>query len=341
MCFAWPENIVFLLLLIPLAVVLGYGVLRELHIRELVVGAPVADVMIPRVRRWVIILKKALLFLSIAFLLIALTGPSLCSGGKPVLRNGADLLFMLDVSRSMTAKDVLPNRLDQAKQEILRISRTVRGGRRAMLLFAGAPLVQCPLSADQAAFDALLGMASPDLIEEQGTAFHDALELAVTLLHPSSESQSTSEIKGEKIIVLLSDGEDHAGDIRSAALQLQKAGIHLFVIGVGMVQPAALPLEGGGAKRDEHGRVVMSSFRPETLQALARDAGGSYFRSRAEQAVSGDVSEKINRMAAASRWVMEPAEREPVSNYFLVAAVFLLLAETMIEKKVCSGPDKR
>lgn len=322
MCFAWPENIVFLLLLIPLAVVLGYGVLRELHIRELVVGAPVADVMIPRVRRWVIILKKALLFLSIAFLLIALTGPSLCSGGKPVLRNGADLLFMLDVSRSMTAKDVLPNRLDQAKQEILRISRTVRGGRRAMLLFAGAPLVQCPLSADQAAFDALLGMASPDLIEEQGTAFHDALELAVTLLHPSSESQSTSEIKGEKIIVLLSDGEDHAGDIRSAALQLQKAGIHLFVIGVGMVQPAALPLEGGGAKRDEHGRVVMSSFRPETLQALARDAGGSYFRSRAEQAVSGDVSEKINRMAAASRWVMEPAEREPVSNYFLVAAVF-------------------
>ena len=258
-----------------------------------------------------------------------------------MLRNGADLLFMLDVSRSMTAKDVLPNRLDQAKQEILRISRTVRGGRRAMLLFAGAPLVQCPLSADQAAFDALLGMASPDLIEEQGTAFHDALELAVTLLHPSSESQSTSEIKGEKIIVLLSDGEDHAGDIRSAALQLQKAGIHLFVIGVGMVQPAALPLEGGGAKRDEHGRVVMSSFRPETLQALARDAGGSYFRSRAEQAVSGDVSEKINRMAAASRWVMEPAEREPVSNYFLVAAVFLLLAETMIEKKVCSGPDKR
>ncbi|MEI8102493.1 MAG: VWA domain-containing protein [Chlorobium sp.] len=341
MCFAWPENIVFLLLLIPLAVVLGYGVLRELHIRELVVGAPVADVMIPRVRRWVIILKKALLFLSIAFLLIASTGPSLCSGGKPVLRNGADLLFMLDVSRSMTAKDVLPNRLDQAKQEILRISRTVRGGRRAMLLFAGAPLVQCPLSADQAAFDALLGMASPDLIEEQGTAFHDALELAVTRLHPSSESQSTSEIKGEKIIVLLSDGEDHAGDIRSAALQLQKAGIHLFVIGVGMVQPAALPLEGGGAKRDEHGRVVMSSFRPETLQALARDAGGSYFRSRAEQAVSGDVSEKINRMAAASRWVMEPAEREPVSNYFLVAAVLLLLAETLIEKKVCSVPNKR
>ncbi|MEI7695292.1 MAG: VWA domain-containing protein [Chlorobium sp.] len=330
MCFAWPENIVFLLLLIPLAVVLGYGIVRELHLREVVVGAPVADVMMPRVRRWVVILKKVLLFSGIASLLIASTGPSLCSGGKPVLRNGADLLFILDVSRSMLAKDLLPDRLGQAKQEITRISHAVRGGRRATLLFAGAPLVQCPLTADEAAFDALLGMASPDLIEEQGTAIHAALELAVTLLHPTSESRVASEIKGEKIVVLLSDGEDHAGGLRSAALQLQKEGIHFLVIGVGMSQPAALPLEGGGVKRDERGRVVMSSFRPETLQALARDAGGTYFRSRAEHAVSGEVSEKINRMAAASRWVMEPAEREPVSNYFLVVAVVLLVAETFI-----------
>lgn len=330
MCFAFSDHIEYLLLLIPLAVLLGYGVIREFHVRAVVVDAPLADAMMPRIRLWMVIQKKILLFLGIACLLIALTGPSLCSGGRPVLRNGADLLFMLDISRSMKARDILPDRLGQAKQEIIRISHDVRGGRRATLLFAASPLVQCPLTTDQAAFDALLGMASPELIEEQGTAFRSALELAVTLLNPSSESRGASETKGEKIVVLVSDGEDHAGDASPAALQLQKEGIHLFVIGVGMPQSVVIPTEGGAPRRDVRGRVVMSSFRAEPLQALARDAGGAYFRSRPEHTVSQDVAERINRLAAASRWVMEPAEREPISNYFLAAAFVFLLAETMI-----------
>ena len=334
MCLAFSENIGYLLLLIPLAVLLGYGAIREVHIRAIVVAAPLTDAMMPRILLWMVIQKKVLLFFGIASLLVALTGPSLCSGGKPVLRNGADLLFMLDVSRSMRARDVLPDRLGQAKQEITRISHDVRGGRRATLLFAGAPLAQCPLTTDQAAFDALLGMASPELIEEQGTAFRSALELAVTLLHPASESRGASETKGEKIVVLLSDGEDHAGDVRAASLQLKKEGIHLFVIGVGLPQPVVIPSEGGAPKRDERGRVVMSSFRAEPLQNLARDAAGAYFRSRSEHTVSREVSERINRIAAASRWVMEPAEREPISNYFIAAAFVFLLAETMIGRGV-------
>jgi Ca-activated chloride channel family protein len=334
MCFTAPENITYLLLLIPLAILLGHGVIREFHLRELLIAAPLTDAMMPPCRRWVVILKKVLLFLGIASLLIALTGPSLCSGEKPVLRNGADLLFMLDVSRSMLARDALPDRLGLAKEEISRISHAVQGGRRATLLFAGSPLVQCPLTTDQAAFDALLGMASPDLIEEQGTAFRAALELAVTLLHPTSERQVATEIKGEKIAVLLSDGEDHAGEVRSAALQLQKKGIHLFVIGVGLPQPVAIPSAGGAPKRDERGRVVLSSFRAEPLLALARDAGGAYFRSKAEHTVSAEVSEKINRMAAASRWVMEPAEREPIAHYFLAAAFVFLLTELSLAKGV-------
>jgi len=334
MCFAFSENIGYLLLLIPLAVLLGYGGIRELHIRAIVVAAPLTDAMMPRIRLWMVIQKKVLLFLGIACLLIALTGPSLCSGGKPVLRNGADLLFMLDVSCSMKARDVLPDRLGQAKQEIIRISHEVRGGRRATLLFAGAPLVQCPLTTDQVAFDALLGMASPELIEEQGTAFRSALELAETLLHPALEGRVTSETKGEKIVVLVSDGEDHAGDVRSTALQLQKEGIHLFVIGVGMPQPVVIPSESGAPKLDGRGRVVMSSFRAEPLQDLARYAGGAYLRSRIEHTVSSEVAERINRMTAASRWVMEPAEREPISNYFLLAALVFLLTETMIGRGV-------
>ncbi len=333
MCFAWPENIVYLLLLIPLAVFLGYGVMRAFQVRELLVDPAMADAIMPPLRLGKVLLKKGLLFSALALLLVALTGPRWCSGGRPVPRKGADLVFMLDISRSMMARDVLPDRLGQAKQEVSSISHAVHGGRRAILLFAGAPLVQCPLTTDKEAFDALLGMASPDLVEEQGTSFRAALQLAATLLEPVSENRLVPGLKGEKILVLLSDGEDHAGDIQAAARQLKKAGVHLFVIGVGMRQPVVIPQGAVGLKRDEHGLVVMSSFRPETLQALARDAGGFYYRSRAEHPVFMEVSERINRMEAASRWMMEPAEHDAsLSRSVLALALLLLLAETMLGK---------
>ncbi len=329
MCFAWPENIGYLLFLMPLALILGYGLMRLRLAREAVVGHLVADGMMRGVSMRAVVVKKVILFCGIALLLFAMTGPRFCSGGRPVLRKGADIVFMLDVSRSMSARDVLPDRLGQAKQEILTISRTVSGGRRALLLFAASPLVQCPLTRDQEAFDALLGMASPDLIEEQGTSFRAAFQLAGDLLEPQSERGVASGVKGEKIVVLLSDGEDHAGEVREAVQSLKEAGIHLFVIGVGMRQPVVIPAgeAGDGVKRDENGKVVMTSFRPETLQMLARDAGGLFFRSRADQTVYGEVSDRINRIAAASRWVMEPGDREPLYRYFLAAGLLCLFVE--------------
>jgi Ca-activated chloride channel homolog len=338
MCFTWPEHIVYLLLLIPLAVFLGYGVMRAFQVREALAEPAMADAIMPPLRLGLVLLKKGLLFLAIALLLVALAGPRFCSGGRPVPRKGADLVFMLDISRSMMARDVLPDRLGQAKQEISSISHAVRSGRRAILLFAGAPLVQCPLTTDKDAFDALLGMASPDLIEEQGTSFRTAFQLALNLLEPVSENRLSPGLKGEKILVLLSDGEDHAGELQAAAQQLKKAGVHLFVIGVGMRQPVVIPLGADGFKRDEHGQVVMSSFKPETLQELARDAGGFYYRSLAENTVFMEVSERINRMEAASRWMMEPAEHDAsLTRTVLAVALFLLLSETMLGK----GAERR
>ena len=329
MCFGRPENIGYLLLLMPLALILGYGVVRLRQVREAVVGRSVADVMMQGVSMRVVVVKKVLLFCGIALLLFAMAGPRFCSGGRPVLRKGADIVFMLDISRSMRARDVLPDRLGQAKQEISSISRTVLGGRRALLLFAASPLVQCPLTTDKEAFEALLGMASPELIEDQGTSFHGALELAGNILEPQSE-QTVGGVKGEKIVVLLSDGEDHAGESSEAAQQLKDAGIHFFVIGVGMRQPVVIPAGEArdGVKRDENGRVVMTSFRPETLQMLARAAAGLYFHSRAEETVYRAVSDRINHIAAGSRWVMEPGESEPLYRYFLVAGLVFLLIET-------------
>lgn len=338
MSFAWPENIGYLLLLIPLVVLLGYGVIRQLQAREAVASPLMADTMMPGSRLWVLILKKVMLFCGIALLLFSLSGPRLCSGGRPVLRKGADIVFLLDISRSMRARDVLPDRLGQAKQEILSISRAVKGGRRAILLFASAPLVQCPLTTDQEAFEALLGMAAPDLIEEQGTVFRPALELSGKLLKAEMENLPESGIKGEKIVVLLSDGEDHAGDFQAEAKRMKTDGIHLFVVGVGMSSPVVIPLDGAGIKMDERGKAVTTSFRGETLQKLAHEAGGLYFRSQGDQSVNNEISNRINRIAAASRWVMEPVERVPLAQYFLSAGLFFLLVETMTGRGARNRP---
>jgi Ca-activated chloride channel family protein len=332
MTFAWPENFGYLLLLIPLIVFLGYGNHRHQLAREAVVSPLLADSMMGGVGLRVLFVKKILIFLGIAFLLTALTGPRFSIGGRPVVRKGADMVFVIDVSRSMRAEDVIPNRLEQAKYEITQISHAVTGGRRGIVLFAARPLVQCPLTTDQNAFEALLAMVSPDLIEAQGTVFHSALELAETILEPASEHRLGSGTKGEKIIVLLSDGEDHAGQLSSAAIRLKKGGIHLFVVGVGMLEPVVIPLGIGGAalKLDEHGKAVTTSFNPQSLQTLARESGGFYFRSRADHTVYSEVSGRINRIAAASRWVMEPVESEPFYFYFVGFGLFLLLVETMI-----------
>ena len=332
MSFAWPENIGYMLLLIPLAVILGYGVMRQLQDREAIATPLLSSAIMPDARLWVLILKKVMLFCGIGLVLFSLSGPRLTGGGRPVLRKGADLVFLLDISRSMKARDVPPDRLGQAKQEIASISRAVKGGRRAILLFAASPLVQCPLTTDQEAFDALLGMASPDLIEEQGTVFRSALKLSRKLLKPETENQTQSGIKGEKIVVLLSDGEDHAGDFLAEAKRIKQEGIHVFVLGVGMTSPVTIPLggTGEGVKRDERGRAIATSFHSETLQKLAHEAGGLYFRLKADNTVSSDISERINHIEDASRWVMEPVERVPLSQYFLAAGLFFLLAEALI-----------
>jgi Ca-activated chloride channel family protein len=331
MCFSRPENIGYLLLLIPLAVVLNHGITKFLHAREEVVSPLLAANMMPAASYRLLLAKKIMLFFAIALAIFAMTGPRLCEGGKPLLRRGVDIVFMLDVSRSMLARDVLPDRLGQAKEEISRMSRAVIGGRRSIVLFAGEPFVQCPLTTDRDAFDALLGMASSGLIEEQGTDFRSALELAARILEPKSDSRFSAGTKGEKIIVLVSDGEDHSGNFRSTASMLRKSGVHFFVIGVGMERPSVIPLGPSTAeiKRDRDGRVVTTSFRPQTLRALALDTGGAFFRSMSDHTVGNDVSAALNRIAATSRWVIQPSESMPIEHYVLAAAFLLLFVETM------------
>lgn len=131
-------------------------------------------------------------------------------------------------------------------------------------------------------------------------------------------------------MVLLSDGEDHAGDFVDEAKKMKKEGTHFFAVGVGMNSPVEIPLnESSGVKKDAHGKAVKTTFREESLKMLALETGGFYFHSKADHMVYTELAEKINNISASSRWIMEPVERLPLAQYFLAAGLFFVCAETM------------
>ncbi|NTV92913.1 MAG: VWA domain-containing protein [Chlorobiaceae bacterium] len=239
---------------------------------------------------------------------------------------------MLDVSNSMLVSDVSPDRLTRAKSGISRISRGLRDGRQALLLFAGSPLVQCPMTTDHAAFEALLGMVSTDLVSDQGTAFDSALNLAMHLFEQTM-SPDDEEVQGEKVIVLLSDGENHSGNFRSAAEALKQSGVSVFTIVLGKPTPAVIPLgQSAGVKKDAEGKVVKTRSSPETMRRLAGDSGGAFFDGSEDDAVFDRVAERITTLVSMSRLVMMPVERIPIYPYFLLAGCLLLLLELFLRQ---------
>ncbi|NTW53030.1 MAG: VWA domain-containing protein [Chlorobiaceae bacterium] len=329
MCFARPDFLIFLWLVIPVIALSVFGARRKLKARRKIGGAASSSIL-PRIDLLKVFARRGMLCLGTGLLILSISGPELCNGQRPLRRKGVDVVFMLDVSNSMLARDVAPDRLSRAKSELLQVSRSLGEGRKALLLFAGASVVQCPLTSDQDGFETLLDMASPDLIGPQGTDYRRAFETAIRLGNADRSSGS------EMVLVLASDGEDHGQDFEDVAGVLKRQGIHLHAIGVGTGEPAAIPMP-DGPKRDRQGQLVMTRFRPDVFGAMVRKAGGNFYHSRPEAPVHDFVSSDIAAEAAAARWIMVPAQRRPIHRECILAAILLCIAGTAMTDVVTPG----
>jgi Ca-activated chloride channel family protein len=330
MCFARPEYLIFLWLIIPVIALSAFGVRRKLNARKKIDGAGASSIL-PRLDLPWIIVRRVIFTAGVGLLLLAMAGPELCSGQKPLRRKGVDVVFMLDVSNSMLARDIAPDRLSRARLELLQISRSLGEGRRALLLFAGAPVVQCPLTSDQDDFEILLDMASPDLIGPQGTDYRRAFETALRLSGSSGASSGS-----ETVLVLASDGEDHGQDLGDIAGVLRSQGVHLHAIGVGTGEAVPIPMP-GGVKRDKRGEIVMTRFRPDEFGAIVQESGGRFYHSRPDAPVHDSVSSDIAAEAAVARWIMVPGQRRPVHRECILASIVLCLAGTSMSDVRRSG----
>lgn len=216
--------------------------------------------------------KAVLLILAILCAVIALTRPKYGFHWEEVKRRGVDIVIALDVSRSMLAEDVSPNRLERAKREIIDLFSMIEGDRVGLVAFSGTSFLQCPLTLDYGAVRIFLDELTTDLIPVPGTAVAEAIDKAVAAFDPKDRES--------RVVILITDGEDHEGDPIAAAKRASEKGVKIYAIGIGKSEGAPIPNpETGGFKKDSKGELILSKLGEETLQRIALATGGSYVRS--------------------------------------------------------------
>jgi Ca-activated chloride channel family protein len=280
-------------------------------------------------RRGSSFLKGLFLLFSMALMIFALAGPRWGSRYEEVHQKGVDIMILVDVSPSMLVEDVEPNRLERARREILDFLKVVQGDRVGLVAFSGAAFVQCPLTLDYAALRMFLDALQPGLVPVPGTDLGAAIRAGTSSFDLHSET--------DKVILLITDGEDNEGQGLKAAEEARGKGVKIFVFGIGEPSGGPIPrVDGkGGFRKDESGKLILSRLDEKSLGAIAGAAGGTYVRS-----VAGDLDLDLlyfdgikARTEARNLKSGKIRVYEERFQLFLLAAFLLLLLEGLISER--------
>jgi Ca-activated chloride channel family protein len=267
--------------------------------------------------------KHLLFFLAVGFLIAAGIGPKVGTRIVELKRQGVDILFLLDTSISMDARDIKPSRLEKAKYEVNRLIEGLRGDRVGMIVFAGTAHLHFPLTSDYAAARLFLNAVDTRLIQVQGTVIADALELAIRTFDQESKKYKT--------LVILSDGEDHDGRALELAREAAATGITIHTVGIGSRSGAPIPIaEGKDFKKDREGKVVASILNESMLEDLAHAGNGTYSRVDNRSGTLDDLLSEILAMEKRTLKTHEFSHFENRFQFFLIPALMLFLAEFLL-----------
>ncbi|MBD3582053.1 vWA domain-containing protein [Flavobacterium selenitireducens] len=216
-------------------------------------------------------LKFSIFILALACLILGLVNPKIGTKTETVRREGIDIVFAVDVSKSMLAEDVAPNRLEKSKQVVSQIINQLAGDRIGIVAYAGSAFPVLPITTDYASAKMFLQGMDTDMVSSQGTALDDAIKLSASYF--DKEDKGTS-----KMIVLISDGEDHGDGSEDVAEDAKKDGIKIITIGVGSEKGGPIPLKDGnrveGFKRDGNGEIVITKRNVESLRNISKNSKG-------------------------------------------------------------------
>lgn len=280
-----------------------------------------------RGRRW-----QALLWaLGFSLLLLGLARPQWGSTVERVTQEGVQVMVALDVSQSMLVEDIKPNRLSRAKLEIGELMDQLGGDELGLVVFSGASFIQFPLTSDYATARSFLDAAKPGIISRPGTAVAEAIRTASAGFDAHRSSQ--------RVIILITDGEDHAGQGLEAAKKAAENGIIIYAIGFGSPQGDPIPVtdETGaviGFKKDQTGQVVLSRLDEATLQRIAQAGNGKYFRASADGAELEAIVAEIRSLQTeelAERFETYGVER--FQGFVLAGLAALVVAQIIPDRR--------
>jgi Ca-activated chloride channel homolog len=266
------------------------------------------------------------LMLAFSLLTLALSNPQIGTRMEEVKQEGVDLFIALDVSLSMKAEDVKPNRLERAKLEIRNLTARLAGDRIGLIVFAGDAFTQFPLTTDYSAANLFLDAVDVDAVPTPGTAIGSAIERAMESFDPKDQTT--------KVLVIITDGENTEGEVFDAAEEAAKKGILLYTVGLGTPDGVPIPVYDASGKqvdfkRDRMGQVVVSKLDEVSLEKIAAIGNGKYFRGTSTQDELEEIFKNINALQKKEFGVKQFTDYEDRFQWFLAPAILLLLADVL------------
>lgn len=328
--FAHPEYL-HALYVIPVLVLLYWYISRnKKKLLEKFADRKLHETLLPAYSRLKGLLRFIIVLTAIFLLIIAAADPQIGTKIENVKQSGIDVYICLDVSLSMQAQDIKPSRLAKAKYEISNLINKLRGDRLGLIVFAGEPYIQFPLTSDYSAANLFLSAVSVNSVPDQGTAIAAAINMAVKSFDYNS--------KMEKVIVIITDGEDHQGNLQDAIDNAKSKGIKIYTIGLGSPEGVPIPMydqqgQQVGFKKDESGNIVLTKLDEATLKDIASQTGGKYFRGSNYQDELDLIYKDLSSLKKTEFGEKRVTNYEDRFYYFLAPAIILLLLEFFISER--------
>lgn len=327
--FANPEYLNALWLIPLLIAFFWYMTINRKRLLEKFANKNLHKVIISSFSGYKNIFKFVLVILAHSLLVIAAANPQVGTKMTEVKQTGIDVFILLDVSYSMMAEDIKPNRLDKAKYQISNLIQKLRGDRIGLIIFAGDAYIQFPLTTDYSAANLFLSAVNENSVPHQGTAIAAAINMA---------NRSFDTLSTEKVIVIISDGEDHEGDLDSAVKEALAKGIKIYTIGLGSPDGSPIPVYDSrrrmmGFKNDRAGNTILTKLDEETLRQIASKGQGRYFRATNYDDYLDRIYKELSELEQTEYGVKKVTDYEDRFYYFLFPAILLLILEFFISDK--------
>lgn len=323
--FANPEMLYLLLLLPVITGLFIFNIFRRKKMISRIGDRVLVEALVPEMSSVRPVIKLIFLLIAVSSGIIMLSRPQYGSKIEDVKKQGVEVIIALDVSNSMLAEDIQPDRLTRAKQAISRLVEKLENDKIGLIVFAGDAYTQIPVTTDYVSAKMFLSTINPDMVPKQGTAIGSAIKLGVKSFSPGDDKS--------KALIIITDGENHEDNPLAEAEEAGKAGIIIHTIGIGSSEGVPLPVIRNGKKeylKDIEGNTVVSRLDEDILQKVALSAGGTYVRANNSNIGLEEIFGQIKKMKKDELDSTIYTEYNDQFQIFAAISLILLIADFII-----------